>query len=254
MRLSMRMAGMVAIVIASMSWMAGCAREVKPEITAGVDVCSECNMIIDQVNQGCGYVVVNEFVPFDSPGCLLRSIESLREEGRSPPDGIYFADYGDASFHPADSTTFLLTSHIPTVMNAQVICFCDREDAEDRRTNPDEIVTDWRGYQTRRGTPDTVLNVTFAPDGMEPETVEVEKGALVLWRIVGRGLKQDLVVTIKGYPEVGSFTVPESGEEVELRLIAIRPGAGFPFIPTDGGDPLGMMKVTGAHTLDEEEM
>jgi hypothetical protein len=36
--------------------------------------------------------------------------------------------------------------------------------------------------------------------------------------------------------------------------MAIRPGAGFPVIDAGSGDALGMMKVIGAHTLDEEEM
>ncbi len=50
------------------------------------------------------------------------------------------------------------------------------------------------------------------------------------------------------------MTVPVSGEETTLRLIAIRPGAGFPVIDADSGTALGMIKVIGAHTLDEEEM
>jgi len=36
--------------------LAGCVREPKIEVVAGVDVCSECHMVIDQVNQAAGFV------------------------------------------------------------------------------------------------------------------------------------------------------------------------------------------------------
>jgi hypothetical protein len=247
-------AGIFVVVLASGWWMAGCSGDVKPQVAAGIDVCSECNMVIDKVNEACGYVVGNEFVAFDSPGCLLRGCESTQEEGQPLPELIYFADYRDATFHLADSTSFLLTRSIPTVMNAQVVCFGDRSAAEDQGTDPDDLVTDWLGYRTARGTPDEILNVTIGVGGMDPEVVEVEKGDLVLWKMMGRDLELDLVITIRGYSEAGTITIPASGEEIELRMIANRPGAGFPLVPEGGGDPLGMMKVSGAHTMDEEQM
>ena len=66
----------------------GCSGEVEPEILAGVDACRECNMIIDQANQACGYVRAREVITFDSPGCLLRYVESLPREEMPPPEQI----------------------------------------------------------------------------------------------------------------------------------------------------------------------
>ena len=40
------------------------------------------------------------------------------------------------------------------------------------RSHPDEVVTDWYGYRTERGTPEAVLEVVFGAEGMEPELVE----------------------------------------------------------------------------------
>ncbi len=150
----------------------GCAREPEIEIVEGLDVCRECNMVIDQVNQAAGLVSGGEFVTFDSPGCLLRFFESLPRKERPDPADIYFADYRDGTLHAAQRTTFLLTSHIPTVMNARVVVFSDPNGAMGARRHPDEVVTDWQGYRTERGTPDAVLEVVFGPEGMEPEVIQ----------------------------------------------------------------------------------
>jgi hypothetical protein len=233
------------------SALVGCVREPEIEILAGVDVCAECNMLIDQVNQAAGFVSGNDFITFDSPKCLLRYLESMPKGDRPQPAEIYFADYRDGFFHSAERATFLLTSHIPTVMNGQVVVFSDAEAAMDSREHPDEVVTDWIGYRTERGTPDRVLDVVFGPSGMEPETVEADKDDLVVLRFAGQGLAEDVQISIRGYPEAGAFVIPASGEAVEVRFLASKPGAGFP-IGVSGSDPLGILKVTGAHTADEE--
>ncbi len=228
----------------------GCVREPKIEVMAGVDVCSECHMVIDQVNQAAGFLRGNEFVTFDSPGCLLRYLESMPKDERPQPADIYLADYRTGFFQSADLSAFLLTSHIPTVMNARVVVFSDADGAMNAREHADEVVTDWIGYRTERGTPDTVLEVVFGPRGMEPEIVEAAKDDLVQLRLVGRGLDSDLTLSIRGYPEAGAITIPASGDTIEVRFLALKPGAGFP-IGVPEGDPMGMLRVTGPHTADE---
>jgi hypothetical protein len=154
-------------------------------------------------------------------------------------------------FTTAAETAFLLTDHIPTVMNAGVICFASLAAAEAMRSHEDEVVTDWTGYRVQRGEPDTVLETVFRSDVMEPDVVVVNKGDIVLWRSTGLDLAEDLDWIIKGYPEVQPPVVSVSGASVELRFMATRPGAGFPIEDRSGGQPLGMLKVSGAHTLDE---
>jgi hypothetical protein len=234
--------------------MLGCQGDPALEVIAGVDACHQCSMVIDQTNQACGYLENRELVPFDSPGCLLKSLEQLKAEGARLPDRIFFADYQDGTWHPAESTTFLLTDRIPTVMNARVLCFSSSEAADALRQHEDETVTDWPGYRTARGNPDTVLKIRFHTDAMDPEVAEVSKGDLVLWKVTGEGLEDDLEITIKGYPEAGTITVPADGSEVTFRIMARRPGSGFPVVGSKSDTPFGRLKVTGAHTLDEEEM
>jgi hypothetical protein len=229
-----------------------CSGEVKPEIVAGVDACQECNMVIDTPGHACGFVDAGEFVTFDSPVCLLRNYESRRKQGQGLPVDLYFADHGDGSLHPAERVTFVLTGHVPTVMESGVLCFASRKAAEAAIRHEDERITDWEGYQLARGVPDRVIAVRFNTTGMVPDLVESVKGELLLWTGTSSGLDQDLVVSIKGYPEVGEITIPASGGEVVFRMKASRPGMGFPVMEAGTDKPLGMLKVHGAHTADEE--
>jgi len=234
--------------------LAGCAREVTPEIVSGVDACRECNMVIDTPGQACGFVDAGEFVTFDSPACLLRNYEARRKQGHTLPVDLYFGAHGDGTLHPAETVTFVLTDHIPTVMESGTLCFASREAAEAAIHHEDERITDWEGYQLVRGVPDRVIAVRFDTSGMVPDQVEATKGELLLWRATSSGLERDLFVSIKGYPELGEIPVPASGDEIVFRMKAARPGMGFPVMGAGTDKPRGMLKVHGAHTTDEEAL
>jgi hypothetical protein len=234
--------------------LAGCAGEVEPEIVAGVDACRQCSMVIDRPHEACGFVHGGEFVTFDSPVCLLQRHEALRRESGEPPERVWFADYRDGTLHPAEAMTFLLTDHLPTTMEGGVLAFAEREAALAASGQPDEILTDWEGFRLLRGDPDRMLEVRIGGEGMVPEVVEATKGEIVLWRARGADLESDLVVSIGGYPEIGDVTLPASGEEVSFRMRALRPGDGFPIVRVEDGEPLGRLRVHGAHTAEEEAM
>jgi hypothetical protein len=249
--LSQTMRAMGLVIITLPVIMVGCGGEPVPAVTVGVDGCASCGMLIDRVNQAAGWIDHGEFVPFCSPGCLLNEHDARRKSASPPPQTALFADYNSEEFSSAAETAFLLTDHLPTVMNGRVICFGSLAAAEGMRQHDDEVVTDWTGYRVQRGEPDAVLETVFGPEGMEPDIVEVNKGDIVLWRSSGQELIEDLDWTIRGYPEVVPPVVAPSGETVELRFMATRPGAGFPIERRSGGGPLGMLKVSGAHTMDE---
>ena len=241
----------LAAIAAFCVLVAGCGGEPTPEIMAGVDGCASCGMVIDRVNEAAGWIEGGDFVPFCSPGCLLAEHDALRRSGQTPPEAVFLADYRDGTFSPAVETTFLLTDHVPTVMNARVVCFNSVAAAGDMRQHDDEIVTDWTGYRVLRGEPDNVIETVFGPGGMDPEVVTTNKGDIVLWRARSEGLEEDLTWAIRGYPEVEPAIVAATGAEIELRFMATRPGAGFPIESVSDGEPLGMIKVSGAHTADE---
>ena len=231
----------------------GCT-EKQPEITSGVDACSVCNMIIDQTNQACGFVEQGEFKPFDSPGCLLRQLDEMKKENQAFPTEIYFADYKAGALFPQKLTTFLLTDHIPTVMNGRVLTFATKEDAQQMSKFPDEVITDFQGYLTLRGRPDKRVMIELHEESIFPEVVSVSKGDIVEWSCISTNSKTDVKFRIQGYEEIGEIVVPTGGEIVRIRMLAERPGSGFPIMRTSDGKVLGMLKVSGAHTKDEESM
>ena len=51
---------------------------------------------------------------------------------------------------------------------------------------------------------------------------------------------------------MGEIRVPASGEVVVVRMKAARPGMGFPVMEHGTDEPLGILKILGAHTADEE--
>jgi hypothetical protein len=211
-------------------------------------------MVIDKVNEAAGYYVDKEFSPFCSPGCLLRSFETRRKQGHTPPDRLFFADYLGTGFQSSDSTFFLLTSHISSVMGWGVIGFADLDAALDHRKHDDESVMGWIGLRTQKGVPDRTIELVLTADGMSPDVVELAKDELIEWEIEGRGLDGGVNLRIRGYEEAGEVVVPASGDVVRFRLLATKPGTGFPFVRTDNGDVVGQVRVSGAHTAEEEDM
>lgn len=240
----------VAVLLFVTVIIGGCSGPVRPEVTAGLDACAECNMVIDQVNQACGHVVDGAFIVFDSPGCLLKNHDGMRRSGSEIPTKVWLADYHSSVFVPAGQATLLLTDRIPTVMDAGVVSFVTSDAAEAARSSDEEIITDWTGYRRLRGRADTVVEAIVGAASLAPEMVEVAKGELVLFRLSAGDLDETITLEIRGYPEIGEIVVTPSEDPTELRFFATRPGAGFPILGA-GDQPLGMMRVTGAHTADE---
>jgi hypothetical protein len=232
----------------------GCGSDGQPEIAQGIDGCSSCGMVIDKVNQAAGYYVGKDFKPFCSPGCLLRSFENKRKQGGTVPERIYFADYLGSGLHSSDSAVFLITKHVPSVMGWGIVGFTDRDAANEHRKHEDESVLDWTGLRTQKGEPDRTISLVFAPDGISPEVVELNKGELVEWEIKGNGLDRDVSVQLRGYEEIGEIVVPASGEIIKVRLLATKPGSGFPFVLSGSEKVLGQVRIVGAHTAEEEDV
>jgi hypothetical protein len=149
--------------------------------------------------------------------------------------------------------TFLLTSHQPTVMGSGAIAFGSEAAARQVREHDDETITDWTGYRTARGTPDREVEVTFGPAGMLPDRVELEKGELVVWTARNAAEDGELALAIKGYPELEPVRVAAGEGPVSFRLLASRPGSGFPVVESVSGEVLGMVVVRGPHTADEAQ-
>lgn len=241
------------VLLGSMLGLVACDAGRPSEIVVGVDGCDACGMVIDTAGQACVYSVDRESHTFCSPGCLLQDYEKRRREGRPAPDAIRFADYGTGELYPVDDVTFMLTEHLPTVMGWGVVGFGSEERALGHRQYVDEVLVDWMGLRRLRGVIDRTIELTVTKEGLVPEIVELTKNELVEWILRGQGLTADLVLTVRGYEELGQIAVGAAGEPVSVRMLAARPGAGFPIVRIPDGAVLGQVRVTGSHTADEEE-
>jgi hypothetical protein len=184
----------------------------------------------------------------------LESYENRRRQGQPLPDRIVISDYQGSGLRSAGEMTFLLTESLPTVMDWGIVGFVDGEAALAHRHSEDERLVDWIGLRAARGEPDRTISLVLGPEGLTPETVQVEKGALVVWEIESRELKVDQVLHVRGYEHLGEIAVPASGTPVTFRMLATKPGEGFPLIRESDGKVVGRLRVTGAHTPDEEAM
>lgn len=146
----------------------GSRPETEPEILFGADGCTACGMSIDSEKQASGYYLEREFHPFCSSGCLLADFENRRKTGQKLPQRIYVAGYSEGGLRPAAEMTFLLTDHLPTVMEWGILAFSDPGIARQHRQHDDELLTDWLGVRRLRGAPDRSVAVEFIADSMIP--------------------------------------------------------------------------------------
>ena len=91
----------------------------------------------------------------------------------------------------------------------------------------------------------TVRDWIMGLTALDDQGREVTSGARVVRNVSGYQLAP---VDIGAGDALGPIV------EVSFRLLALRPGAGFPVVRAGSDEPLGMMKVAGAHTADEEAM
>ncbi len=231
-----------------------CTSEQKPRIQSGIDDCKHCKMVITQTNQVGGFFHENNFVTFCSPACLLSDYEYLKKEKKINDNHIYFTDYETKQFVRSDSTFFLFTKSIQTVMNSGVLCFTSTERAEILKSQPEDLITDWRKYQILAGTPDKIVEIKLSDNKMEPAVVVFNKNEIIQLEIEKIGQIKNQLFFIRGYEEVGKFKFPEGESFLTIKMIADKPGSGFPIMMEGIDQPVGMIKVLGAHTMDEEVM
>jgi hypothetical protein len=240
----------VAAAAVAVAW--SCSGEVRPEVIPGVDACSRCNMIIDRVNEAAGLAIEDDFMPFDSPVCMLQTLHERRRTHAGDPGVAYVAEYGSGAFRRADSTWFVLTDRVPTVMGGRVLTLGGVEEANGF-AEPGDTVSDWHGVRLARGTPDRRVQMALTPSGLEPFVAEAAKGDLVELVIASEiAVVEGVDLTIRGYEDAGVIRIPGSGDAVTFRFFATRPGAGFPVIRPGRKAPVGTVRVTGTHTPDED--
>jgi hypothetical protein len=211
-------------------------------------------MVITQTNQACGFFQENNFVTFCSPACLLSEFENLRKENKINANHVFFTDYESKKFVRSDSTYFLLTNSIPTVMNSGVLCIRSMENAEILKNHQNDTVVDWKKYQIMAGTPDKIIKLKLSNNSLEPDVLVFNKNEIIHLEVENVDHQVIPNISIKGYEEIGNFTFPEGESILTIKMLTDKPGSGFPIIMQGIEQPIGMIKIVGAHTMDEEVM
>jgi hypothetical protein len=232
------------------SVMLGCTPGTEPDIAIGMDGCAACGMAIPEANQACAFRVDRDMHVFCSSGCLIKEYEARRRKDMPPPDALFFADYETGEWVGEGEVVFVLSKRVPTVMKWGILNFGDRQRASTFK-EPGEALVDWPGLRTLRGEVDRSVDVILTPSGLMPEILKLDKGQLVEWSIRSQDLSADATVILRGYEELGEIVVPASGEPVTFRMLASRPGAGFPMILVGTDVIVGQVRIRGAHTADE---
>jgi hypothetical protein len=137
-------------------------------------------------------------------------------------------------------------------MNSGVLCFNNLGRAEHFLKNPQEHVVNWIDYQLKYGIPDKVINVTVAANKLSPEVIVLKKNELVELLFHNEDGNRKYVFFIKGYDELGEIKLDPTIDSLAFRMLANKPGAGFPIINAIDTELMGMIKVMGAHTADED--
>ena len=119
-------------------------------------------------------------------------------------------------------------------MNAGVICFADKDSAIHYQKHQNEEIVAWKMFQAISCSPDTNISATLSLQGLDPQTVILKKNQIVEWTFTGKGFRSQIDLTLRGYEEFGSISIPADGKPVKYKILASRPGTGFAFFTNDG--------------------
>jgi hypothetical protein len=228
-----------------------CKSDTTPRIKAGADECYNCRMVITETNQACGFFRDDKFVSYCSPSCLIADYDYFRKENSVPGSHVFFADYTSRQLIQADSTRFLFTKSVPTVMNSGVLTFRKEEEARSFIKQQDEFISNWVKFRVIAGKPDKIVDIKLSENRLIPNKLVFNKNELVQINIEKTGAVSEQDLYIKGYEYVGGIRIFEDKTEISLRFIADKPGPDFPIMLKGNKAPLGTMKVLGSHTSDD---
>ncbi len=226
----------------------GCAGVNEAEIAFGIDNCQSCNMVIDQPKEAAGIMAGGEFYPFCNPICMIHEVNRLKVN-RVKADKIYLSDYEAGGLIPAAGSTFFV-GRIQTVMNYGVVAFADRVVAESLAKSYSGELFSYNEFRSRFENPNKIYTLEIAADGISPAKILADKNDVILLKL-NYNLDRDDELIIRGYQHIKPVKLVLGESPVELKLVADKPGAGFPMELRSHSGISGRLVVQGAHTTEE---
>ena len=225
-----------------------CSTQKEPRIDFGIDECASCGMVIDRPTEAAGLMVNDEFVPFCNPICLMHMVNQLKN-GQQKPTQIWVSDYSNGTLIPLEKSTFFI-GRIPTIMNYGVVAFLNREDAEALGKQYNGSIIDHLEFRAQFENPDKTFTVELNDRGMTPEKLLVEKGN-VLQITIKYNLSESNQLSIRGYDNLSPIELPSEKTRTSFKMVADKPGAGFPIVFRNNNQIIGQLIVLGSHTKEE---
>ena len=222
-----------------------CQTKTEPALSAGIDECRVCSMVIDKIDHGAVILDSEENLQtYCNPVCLINDINKGKIRGPKIDGAIFLFDYDDLT-PIAASRASIVHGDFPTTMGHGLLAFKDRHAADNFAGEVSGAVIDWNRLRARHELPDTRIDLDVN-DTDDPPILEVQRGEVieVFYR---NDSPNEVTISLTGY----EFEMPISADAEESgRFVASRPGSGFVFKNNDASI-LAKLLVLGDHTAEE---
>ncbi|MCP4704458.1 MAG: hypothetical protein GY865_07595 [candidate division Zixibacteria bacterium] len=216
-----------------------CQMKVEPMITANIDQCEHCTMIIQDIDHGSVLIdSMEEIHTYCSPVCMILEKDNIGKVFAQ--NSQYLFDHNNLSAIPV-SKAFIVHGDFNTAMGHGLLAFADKTEADQFAIEMNGEILDWNELRIRYESPDNIINLSD-----NPQNVEVAKNNLI-FVTYNNITDEDITINLLGYQ--WEMMVPANSSDSSI-FIASKPGQGFVF-QTNGKENLSALFVTGDHTSEE---
>jgi hypothetical protein len=218
-----------------------CQMKVEPMITANIDECGRCTMIIQDIDQGAVMIDAEEQLhTYCNPVCMLLDKKNIKADRPSSNGAKYLFDHNSISAIPV-SGAFIVHGDFNTAMGHGLLAFAKKDEADQFAKEVDGEILSWNELRIRHELPDISINL---PN--DSQNIEVTKDDLISV-IYYNNTSDEVAINLLGYEL--QMTVPAKSTDTAL-FIASKPGQGFVF-QKNNEESIVTLFVTGEHTPDE---
>ena len=218
-----------------------CQMKVEPMITASVDNCGRCTMIIQDVDHGAVVIDAEEqLYTYCSPVCMLLDKKKFKIDQSTSVLTKYLFDHNSMNAIPVFKA-YIVHGDFNTAMGHGLLAFANKAEAEQFSEEVDGEILDWNDLRIRYESPDIFINLSE-----DSQNIEVAKDDLISV-IYKNNTSEEVSINLLGYEL--EMIIPVELEDTAL-FIASKPGQGFVF-QKNNEENIATLFVTGDHTTEE---
>jgi len=218
-----------------------CQMKVEPMITANIDECGHCTMIIQDIDHGAVLIDSQEQLhTYCSPVCMMLDKKELKGDQPTSTYAKYLFDHNSMKAIPVHEV-YIVHGDFNTAMGHGLLAFANKAEASQFANEVEGEILDWNDLRVRYEAPDIFLNLSE-----NPQNIEVAKDNLISV-IYNNDTSEDVSINLLGYELEMSVA---SGTSDTVLFISTKPGQGFVF-QKNNEDNIATLFVTGDHTTEE---